>query len=271
MQDNPPIPVIGVIRFSVLTEDYYSARFGTVEKIAEHLFSPERLELRFRLFETFCLPTLAAQTDPDFKCVVLTSTLLPDEARARLDALISRHPQFSVMAGNPQKHYPLLRKAFRSATPGDAPRRLWFRVDDDDALSLDYIARLRRIASHLDALHPEEPFAIAFNSGFYVEVTGDDAENPILDCVERAPLSVGTAVLTGGDDHRNPYRFNHRALGQRYNLYTDISEPVFLRSVHADNKSDPTRQGIAGKMDAAEIDTHVRERFGLDPDRLRAF
>ena len=48
---NPKTIMIGLLRFSVLTPTYYSERFDTLEKIAEHIFSPERMALRFHLFE----------------------------------------------------------------------------------------------------------------------------------------------------------------------------------------------------------------------------
>ncbi|MDQ2095751.1 glycosyltransferase [Rhodalgimonas zhirmunskyi] len=269
-QKTGAIPIVGCVRFSVLTEDYYAERFGTVERIAEHIFAPERLELRFKLFETLCLPAMTQQTDLGFRCVILTSTLLPADARARLDALIAPHPHLSIYAAPPQKHYPLTRAAYFSALPEGAKRWIFFRIDDDDAVSLDYIERLRRIADCLDGLHPNEQFAIAFNHGFYLELSEDESENSLIDGSERNPLSVGVALLSGGDDERSPYRYNHRMLATRYNLYSDMSATVFLRSVHRDNKSDPKKLGPADTMKRREVDRQVRERFGLDPDKLRA-
>ena len=88
--------------------------------------------------------------------------------------------------------------------------------------------------------------------------------------MERAPLSVGTALLAPAGYERTPYRYNHRALGQHYNLCTDISEPVFLRTIHADNKSQPTKQGITHKMTAAGIDAQIAQRFCFDTAMLKA-
>ncbi len=264
------IPVVGVVRFSVLTLDYYAERFGTVERIAEHIFSPERLALRFRLFENLCLPSLAHQDDRDFRAVILTSTELPADARARLDALVAPHDHIDLFAAAPDQHYPITRAAYRSVPLGGASHKLWFRLDDDDALSRDYVARLKHIGQGLRAVHADAPFMIAFNRGFYVELTGQEGGNTIVDCVERAPLSVGTALLAPAEYDRTPYRYNHRALGQHYNLYTDIAAPVFLRTVHSDNKSQPTRQGLTHKVPTARVERQIRQRFGFDTDMLRA-
>lgn len=263
------IPVVGVVRFSVLALDYYTESFGTVDKIAEHLFSPERLALRFNLFEKLCLPSLVQQSDRNFRAVILTSTELPSDARARLDDLVAEHEHIEVFAAEPDQHYPISRAAYRSVPLGEASHKLWFRLDDDDAVAHDYVERLKHIGGTLRALHEDRPFMIAFNRGFYVEVSGQGG-NRIVDFVERAPLSVGTALLAPAAYERTPYRYNHRALGQHYNLYTDISAPVFLRTIHADNKSQPTKQGVGEKLPEAEIERQIRERFDFDYDMLRA-
>ncbi|WP_372614996.1 glycosyltransferase [Aquicoccus sp.] len=263
------IPVVGVVRFSVLAVDYYTERFGTVDNIAEHLFSPERLALRFELFEKLCLPSLAQQSDRDFRAVILTSTELPSDARARLDDLVAEHDHIEVFAAEPHQHYPISRMAFRSVPLGGASHKLWFRLDDDDAVALDYVERLKHTARGLRAIHGDQPFMIAFNRGFYVEVTGQGG-NRIVDFVERAPLSVGTALLAPAAYDRTPYRYNHRALGQHYNLYTDIAAPVFLRTIHSDNKSQPTKQGVGQELAEADVEHRIRERFGFDIDMLRA-
>ncbi|WP_306006508.1 glycosyltransferase [Aquicoccus porphyridii] len=269
MNARTEIPVVGVVRFSVLALDYYTERFETVDKVADHLFSPARLALRFELFEKLCLPSLVQQSDRDFRAVVLTSTELPSEARARLDALVAPHDHIEVFAAAPDLHYPITRAAYRSVPLGGASHKLWFRLDDDDAVSRDYVERLKQIGLGLRAVHEDQPFMIAFNRGFYVEVTGQ-RENDIVDFVERAPLSVGTALLAPATYDRTPYRYNHRALGQHYNLYTDVAAPVFLRTIHSDNKSQPTKQGVGQKLSPSMVERQIHERFGFDIDMLRA-
>ncbi len=260
--------VVGVVRFSVLTEDYYAETHGSVEAIGAHLFSAERMALRFKLFETLCLPSLVAQSDQDFKVVVLTSTLLPADARARLDALVAPHGNISVFAAAPARHYQICKQAYASAHKDGYSHRLSFRLDDDDALACDFVARLKLLAGPLLSLQPEQPTMIAFNHGFYVEVSGQ-GNNLVLDTVERAPLSVGLTLLHPVGYGRNPYRYNHRAIGQHYTLYSDISAPGFIRTIHSDNKSSPAKLGITGKMKPEDIERQIVERFGFSLQTLR--
>lgn len=58
--------MVGLVRFSVLTPTYYSERFANLKQTARHLFNPDRMELRFSVFENLCLPSLVRQSDPNF-------------------------------------------------------------------------------------------------------------------------------------------------------------------------------------------------------------
>lgn len=261
--------VVGVVRFSVLATDYYSDTFGSPEKVAEHLYTPERMALRLKMFQTLCLPSLARQEDDDFKLVVLTSTLLPRAAREELDAALAPYGNMQVCAVEPGPHYQLSKAAYGAAYEAERSHYVDFRLDDDDALAANFITRLKARAARLRDMEPNAPTAISFNRGFYVEMD-DSGENALFDTVERAPLSCGTALLKPKGYGRNPYRYNHRALAQHFTLYSDIEEPMFLRAIHRDNKSTPAKLGLTGKMKPEDVDAEIKARFGFEPDMLRA-
>ena len=264
------LQVIGVVRFSVLTTDFSLHAHESHEALAEKLFAPARMALRLRLFETLCLPSLVGQSDQGFRLVVLTAEALPCDIRARLEALVAPHENISIFAAAPEQHYQLIKKAYASAYDETANHRLTFRLDDDDALALDYIARLKALARGLLPLCPETPQVIAFNRGFYVDMTAPKGKGRVFDTVERAPLSCGTALLAPASYTRNPYRYNHRALAQHYNVYSDISAPCFLRTIHSDNHSHPAKLGLVGKMPSEAVAADVQKYFGLDIDMLGA-
>lgn len=263
------LKIIGVLRFSVLTPTYYSERFDSLDGIAEHIFSDERMALRFHLFETLCLPSLTRQTDDRFDLVVLTAERLPVRHMDRLRALLAPFPHIRLMPVGPDNHYQLIKAAYLSVPTGEASHRCMFRLDDDDAVDLGYIARLRRLASGaLPVTGPKQPLALAFNRGFYVR--RQPGGNEVFDAWERAPLSTGTALVAPLDYPRNPYRYNHRALAQHYTTLSDLSEPAFIRTIHGDNKSKPTQMGRSHKLRPDRIDTALRRHFGTDLARLEA-
>ncbi len=263
------IKIVGVIRFSVLTPTYYSEQFASLDEIAAHLFSADRMALRFHLFENLLLPTLKAQSDCDFQFVVLTSECLPPAYLDRLATALEVVPNGHLLPVGPDKHYQLIREAYDAMDVGDASHRVMFRIDDDDAVDLDYISRLRRLADGMAALQPVDvPQVISFNRGVYVRL--QEGENEVFDACERAPLSVGTALLAPVDYPRNPYRYNHRKLLQHYCTYSDISTPAFIRTIHSDNKSTPTQTGISHSLGPRALGRLVRRHFGMSLAELKA-
>ncbi len=265
----PIFKTIGVLRFSVLTPTYYSERFPTLEETAAHLFSDERMELRFRVFENLCLPSLVRQSDAGFDAIVLTAESLPDRHLSRLAAILDPHPNIHLRPVGTDNHYALLRSAFKSVSVEGCTHRIMFRLDDDDAVDNDFIARTKRIAQGLFHLHDDPPpTIIAYNRGFYVAQDGENTD--IFDAVERAPLSTGVTLVAPLDHPTNPYRFVHRKFAQHYNVYSDISVPGFVRTNHGDNKSNPSIMGISHKMKPEEIDQQLQAHFGLTADELKA-
>jgi Putative rhamnosyl transferase len=265
----PRAKVIGVLRFSVLTPTYYSERFASLDETAVHIFSDERMELRFRIFENLCLPSLIRQSDEDFDCVVLTGESMPPRHLNRLKALLDPLPNIHCMPVGTEKHYQLIKGGYNSIPVDDCSHRIMFRLDDDDAVDIDFVKRTKYLASGLlDLQGPETPFVIAYNRGFYVE--SQEGENDIFDSCERAPLSTGTTLVAPVDYPRNPYRFVHRALAQHYNTFSDISVPAFIRTIHGDNKSRPTQMGQTHKLNPRMISRQLRRHFGVDMDMLKA-
>lgn len=263
------IKTVGLLRFSVLTPTYYSERFDSLEKTAAHIFSPDRMALRFRIFENLCLPSLSRQSDSDFDCVVLTAKSMPPEYLDRLQALLEPLPNIHCRPVGTDKHYQLLKSGYNSVSTDECSHRILFRLDDDDAIDLDFIKRTKKLTNGLLELQgPDTPFIIAYNRGFYVRSTKGDHE--VFDACERAPLSTGTVLVARRDHPHNPYRYNHRKLAQHYNTFSDISVPGFIRTIHGDNKSNPAQMGITHKMPAHEIKDQLDHHFGVSMDQLMA-
>ncbi|WP_236640739.1 glycosyltransferase, partial [Sulfitobacter sp. HI0023] len=84
---------IGLCRFSYPAIGGFQVGHESMADRIAYLYAEERLEERFRLFETVALPCLRAQTDPDFELIVVIGDSLPAPARARLEALLEDLPQ----------------------------------------------------------------------------------------------------------------------------------------------------------------------------------
>ena len=267
---SPTFKMNGVLRFSVLTSTFNMDRFASVEEAAEEVFSDKRMALRLHLFEKLCLPSLTRQRDQGFDLVVATSDRMPDRYLAQLMDIVDDSPNISIVPFPVARHYRTLSAAYELLPKGEATHLILFRLDDDDAVDLDYIARTKRRAAGLvDVQGAATPFVIANNRGFYLQ-RGEDCAAKVFDAIERAPLSVGTALVRPAGAGENPYRYNHRRFAQHYNVFSDITVPGFIRTHHWDNHSEPAIMGRQGEMTPEDIDADLRVHFGLSLAALKA-
>jgi hypothetical protein len=263
--------VVGLIRFSYPALSGFAKGGEDVAATEAYLYDPARLERRFRLFEALCLPSLLAQSDTGFTTLFLIGENLPEAAKSRLATLVAPLRDARIIPRESEHNYAAIRQTFATLPQDGFSHRTSFRLDDDDALAVQYIERLKHTARKLKSLcQPKQPVAIAFNRGFYLEQGKD--ENLIYDANERTPLSVGSALFAQAGHPENIYARNHRFLGQFFNLYSDVSEPSFLRTIHQDNDSDPVIVGQSKKMKPEQIrrslEAHFSQRYS-DLIRLR--
>lgn len=255
--------IVGLIRFSFVTTGDFYPGFETVEAMKAFLFDPARLERRFRLFEGICLPALAGQSDQNFTCIFLVAQDLPKEWRKRLDALLAPLPFVQVVEKPPMNHYLGIAQAFDEVPSAGFTHRTTFRLDDDDAVDLGYIARVRKLAQKLHKIPPkDEPLGLAFNKGLYLSY--GEGETEYYKATERTPLSVGAAIVAPVGFGKNIYAYNHRALAQYHDTWADQSEFTYLRTLHRDNKSNPHFSGSRDLLDDARAGQLLRQKFGLE-------
>ncbi|MCR9070052.1 MAG: putative rhamnosyl transferase [Rhodobacteraceae bacterium] len=264
--------IIGVCRFSFLATGGFRAAQGGLEAQKDLLFDPERMRRRFAYFESLCLPSLAAQTDPDFILVLLVSDLLPQKAMNRLFALRDAHPFLRICVSEPMGPLQSSRRAFRRGLRQDTGFVTGFRIDDDDAVAVDYIARTRALADHMlneGWAGDRHPVALAFSRGLYWHFT-DDPEQAFYDVRDYVPLGQASAMISPVDARTNIFRFNHRHLPAYLRTWIDPEDIMFIRGVHEDNDSGRSvpRRGDALPLD--RVKPALAARFGLDPDAVIA-
>ena len=127
-----------------------SREYGSKDAPLMRWEEPVRMAVRFHLMETILLPAIRAQTDPDFVLQITTSQLMPDIFQERLDRITADLPQVRILRSARTDLSKALRPAMAEASGGGAEPAVHFRVDDDDAVSADYIARLRRASARVE-------------------------------------------------------------------------------------------------------------------------
>jgi hypothetical protein len=262
--------IIGVCRFSYLGEGGFQTQKNDFDTAAEILYSVPRMLRRFAFFENICLPSLAAQTDGDFKLVALIGDTMPFRWRKRLKGLMEQYSFFEVCTLEAAGPLNSTRRAFRRAWNGQAPYITGFRIDDDDAVATDYIERTRAISDQLLSLgwaDEDTPAAICFHRGIYWDMAREE-ENQFWDFSEKEPLGLASAMITTPEGMANIYRWNHRKLASQVRCWIDPTEFMFVRTLHSHNDSDRSIPPDAQVLPAFQAKKLFRERFGLAPRKL---
>jgi hypothetical protein len=261
--------LIGVCRFSYLGDGGFIASGRKQDELEAHLYGAERMLRRFAFFEAMCLPSLAAQTDQNFTLVALIGDTMPYRWRRKLKNLMDVYPFLQICTLEAAGPLNSTRRAFRRATDNDADFVTGFRIDDDDAVAIDYIGKTRAMADHLLAhgfADANNPAVIAYHHGLYWDL--NDHEAPFYDFSETAPLGLASAMITPADMQTNIFRWNHRRLAAHCRCWLDPTERMFVRTLHRHNDSDrsiPPGSIPVGLPKARRI---LEERFGLDTTKV---
>ncbi len=258
-----------VVRFSYPAEAGFQLSRDGVAQARAALYDPARLARRFALFEALALPSLAAQSDPEFTLVALVGEDLPPAARARLEGCLAPFADAQLVALPPHNNYKGTKLAIEAARRADVTHLLTIRLDDDDALGRDAIAAHKALAPRLAALGPVDAPAVAcFNNGLFLEL--GPAGNRVFGVIEKLPISVGTGMIAPAGARPTVFSTDHRRLHTRWNCYTEALTPRFIRTVHRDNDSAAAVSGTRIDYTDAELDAVLARHFPFTRDQLLA-
>ena len=266
MQEPPQ--VIGFCRFSYPAEGGFQVEHPTLEARRAYLYDPVRLNERFAYFETICLPGLRAQSDGDFIFLILIGDDLPEDAAARLFALTADLPQARIVARGPGPHRPVCKAVINEVR--DRRRDcLQFRLDDDDTVARDFVARLRADAALVAPLRAAHRLvALDYNRGFLMRPSaqGLHAEESVI---PYHSMGLGVAVQAGCD--LTVMNFAHNKLNQFMPTVTFTDSAMYVRG-HSDRNDSRQKKHVKPvhlPLADAATEALFAERFGIDADQVR--
>ena len=253
--------IIGLCRFSYPCLGGFQTEHETIQDRIDYLFEETRLEERFRTFEHVTIPGIRYQTDDDFTFVVVTGTDLPDHQLDRLETIVADIPHATVLQLPPMQHRPAMREViehFRDKTAGPSVE---FRLDDDDAVAIDFVAELRATATTLMAMfHAEGRLAIDFNQGLVMKIS-DRVE---LGQVIKPCWTPALAVMLRSGAPRCLMDFGHHKLPQLMTTVTRPLQDMYIRGISDFNDSAfDRRENILAPV-TEESAALLMARFGID-------
>ena len=230
--------IIGLCRFSYPALGGFQVEHETIEDRIRYLYAEHRLEERFRLFETVALPCLRRQTDTGFDLILLVGDSLPDVHLNRLRDLTADIPQVRIIQKPPGRHREVMKKVINGVRKDPSKPCLQFRFDDDDAVSVDFIERLRITTNQCrDFLKHKRSVAIDFSKG-YVARIGPDG---IAAAEVVAPwITAALAMYVRGGAGMTIMNFAHHRINQFMPAISLPDTPMWVRTHNDFNDSRQT-------------------------------
>jgi hypothetical protein len=221
--------ILGHCRFSFFGTTDTGREIGTLEDARARLWEPRRMAVRFHLFEHLLLPAIRAQTDQDFTLLLITSRAMPDVFHARLSAITNDQPNIRILATDQTDYTRAALPVTQELSRDLADPLVHFRVDDDDGLSRDYIARLR------DAVGRVDPGGmITFPRGVMGMVDGQVARHTRFN---KMSIAIGLAIISTPGSRIHPFRIQHGRHASRVPSYCDPTFDAYHYSLHSANIS----------------------------------
>ena len=190
---------IVIIRFSV---DMNRSEFANK---LENLLNEDRLDYRFELFETYCLPSLIQQSVIDFKVLIIIDKNLPLKYVNRLTRLVIKEHNFFIHYWE-QEHslenndwlmqYIDKTKKFLCTT----------RMDDDDIIH-QKSNELFKVCLYEKRNTFNKNSIYHLSSGIYVHIEKDKSIFPIV-CNNKS-LAVFMSLITPMETEHNIYYYSH--------------------------------------------------------------
>lgn len=260
------IQAIGVCRYSLLVEGGFKAGPRDLRERAAILYDERRMAERLAWFTHVTLPSLLGQTDRRFRFAVLVSDAMPDRWLERLTEVVPEGGPVELQLCPVGKHHQIANAALRDRLDPDAEVVAQFRVDDDDAVALDYVAQVRSdFESFLAGLLQRWGRVSADYTGGVV-VQADGRAAPVLRQIHEVTWNCGQTLYTRPKEAGTLFRYGHHRMHVHMPTVTFPDRVMFVRGRHGSNDSAfriPTADASDARPDL------LRRRFGIDLDQLQ--
>ena len=270
----PNIQMLGLCRFSYPGDlKAFKHNFDTAADLRAYLYDDDRINQRFYFFEQLAIPSLKVQTDPDFKMIVLAGDQMPEHHKQRLRSACADVPQIEIQF-HPEGQRPkdMIADIMLAARDPSATVVGEFRLDDDDAVANEFIARSRKvIKSNLALFNDRHSMCVDFCHGYVVAFDPDIGVRAVQ--VTERLWTPAQVICRHPVDPASLLELNHTQVWMHMPVVSIPSRPMFLRGAHAQNDSNLLNRiakgGQGGRLQS-QTAKRIQQRFGVDPDRIES-
>lgn len=265
--------VLGVTRWSYPSNSADFRKSGKdLDQLREQLYAPHRLEHRLFLLEHVVLPCLRAQTDPNFRQLFVMGDQLPDPWRKRLLGLLKTVPQaMPVFMPEGQDMRAMLSDMIPTYRDKTCDVFAQYRIDDDDAVGAEFVAKSREIFDQLRPIYETEGIAgLDYTRGLIMATTQGNIDFRPVAARQWAP---GLVVFQEASTAKSVFEFPHLRVWHSMPVLTHRQTAMFIRGAHHDNDSQIgtfARRTKSFAFNPPNLKRFLRRKFGMDLPALKA-
>ena len=258
------LQVQGLCRFSFPCTGGFKKYHESLEDRRAALYAPKRLDERTLWFEHIFLPPLRAQQDADFTMHLLLGEDFPQPWRDRVEAGIKDVPQIQAHWRKPGDHRAICRDVLWGGRDGTAKAVAEFRLDDDDAVAVDYVGQLRRQFPKVNRLsNAQGRVALDHGRGIVLEAQQDATIKPHV--LNTHCWSAGLSVFLRPDDEAIVMDIPHHKVWARMPFVNLTDQVMFIRGDHDHNDArTPFGAGHPVPVPDDQIPELLQRRFSID-------
>lgn len=215
-----------ITRFSIFDFNFKGYRITKEldkDTYYNQLFSSERLNHKFKVFEKITLASILNQTNQNYIWHIYTSEYLPENYKLKLKDLTMSHKSIRVYYIKSFKEFNKILFDSEYCT---------IRIDDDDGLSPYFIENLQKYKNDINTI-------ISHQNGNYVTITNDElviGEQILYPNIALGLCAIGMNIYTCG---------NHVKIATKFKVIYDNAPNMYL--VNADDNCDTKRKFVPKK------------------------
>ena len=266
------LQVLGLCRWSYPSQTGAFNNTGeSLEALQSELYAAERMAVRLFFLEHLVLPSLRAQSDPDFTLVLMMGETLPEPWRSRVLELVQDVPQVKpVFLPEGQNHMAACTALMRAHRDENADVVVEFRLDDDDAVASDFVAQLRGLYRQLRPIYKaNKRVAVDFCRGFLFRCEDDGGVNYLP--VEARLWTPALALYLPPDHPRSLLNYPHMRTWRSMPVLSLNKKPMFVRGAHEGNDSAIKERKVDSfRYKLETLPSVMASDFGVDLEAFEA-
>jgi hypothetical protein len=243
------------MQFKHFVATRFNLRIGDWEttKNGEALLSEQWMEDRFRLFESYCLPSVLNQSNQNFTWCIFFDTQTKEADRKKINNLVMPYSNFRVffIEGINELKSSLIH--IIKSEPTDFEFAITTRLDTDDLLHKDYIKTIQ------DLFIPKHDTVIDIRSGYQVSIEKGESEIRNFN----NPFNQFISLVEEAGNPETIFSKWHKHWENWENVVVYDKKGLWIELVHEKNKINLFNSNLEYSLKFNEEDFGVRNKLAI--------